>query len=139
MSKKKDLSKEDKKTWETYIKNPSDLFDKEKNLFQDKKKKERFKYDLHGYSLDEANQKVKEIIVSCANKNYKEILLITGKGLHSTSDRDSYVSKEFSKLKYSVPDFIQNNNELKRLIVSISDADRIDGGEGAVLIKLKNL
>ena len=139
MSKKKDLSKEDKKTWETYIKNPSDLFDKEKNLFQDKKKKERFKYDLHGYSLDEANQKVKEIIVSCANENYREILLITGKGLHSTSDRDSYVSKEFSKLKYSVPDFIQNNNELKRLIVSISDADRIDGGEGAFLIKLKNL
>ena len=139
MSKKKDLSKEDKKTWETYIKNPSDLFDKEKNLFQDKKKKERFKYDLHGYSLDEANQKVKEIIVSCANKNYREILLITGKGLHSTSDRDSYVSKEFSKLKYSVPDFIQNDNELKRLIVSISDADRIDGGEGAILIRLKNL
>tara|TARA_Y100001936_G_C15885445_1_gene565096 strand:- start:63 stop:494 length:432 start_codon:yes stop_codon:yes gene_type:complete len=139
VSKKKDLSKEDKKTWETYIKNPSDLFDKEKNLFQDKKRKERFKYDLHGYSLDEANQKVKEIIISCANENYREILLITGKGLHSTSDSDSYVSKEFSKLKYSVPDFIQNNNELKRLIVSISDADRIDGGEGAILIRLKNL
>ena len=139
MSKKKDLSKEDKKTWETYIKNPSDLFDKEKNLFQDKKKKERFKYDLHGYSLEEANQKVKEIIISCVNNNYREILFITGKGLHSTSDRDSYVSKEFSKLKYSVPDFIQNNNELKRLIVSISDADRIDGGEGAILIRLKNL
>ena len=50
-----------------------------------------------------------------------------------------HVSKEFSKLKYSVPDFIQNNNELKRLIVSISDADRIDGGEGAILIRLKNL
>mgnify|MGYP001319794401 FL=1 len=139
MSKKKDLSKEDKKTWETYIKNPSDLFDKEKNLFQDKKKKERFKYDLHGYSLDEANQKVKEIIVSCINENYREILLITGKGLHSTSDRDSYVSKEFSKLKYSVPDFIKNNNDLKKLITSITDADRIDGGEGAILIRLKNL
>ena len=139
MSKKKDLSKEDKKTWETYIKNPSDLFDKEKNLFQDKKRKERFKYDLHGYSLDEANQKVKEIIISCVNENYKEILLITGKGLHSTSDKDSYVSKEFSKLKYSIPNFIQNNNDLKKLISSITDADRIDGGEGAILIRLKNL
>ena len=139
MSKKKDLSKEDKKTWETYIKNPSDLFDKEKSLFQDKKRKERFKYDLHGYSLDEANQKVKEIIISCANENYKEILLITGKGLHSTSDKDSYVSKEFSKLKYSVPDFIKNNNDLNKLITSITDADRIDGGEGAILIRLKNL
>ncbi len=139
MSKKKDLSKEDRKTWETYIKNPSDLFDKEKNLFQDKKRKERFKYDLHGYSLDEANQKVKEIIISCANENYKEILLITGKGLHSTSDKDSYVSKQLSKLKYSVPDFIKNNNDLKKLITSITDADRIDGGEGAILIRLKNL
>ena len=139
MNKKKDLSKEDKKTWETYIKNPSDLFDKEKNLFQDKKRKERFKYDLHGYSLYEANQKVKEIIISCANENYKEILLITGKGLHSTSDKDSYVSKEFSKLKYSVPDFIKNNNDLNKLITSITDADRIDGGEGAILIRLKNL
>ena len=139
MNKKKDLSKEDKKTWETYIKNPSDLFDKEKNLFQDKKRKERFKYDLHGYSLDEANQKVKEIIISCANENYKEILLITGKGLHSTSDKDSYVSKQLSKLKYSVPDFIKNNNDLKKLITSITDADRIDGGEGAILIRLKNL
>ncbi len=139
MNKKKDLSKEDKKTWETYIKNPSDLFDKEKNLFQDKKRKERFKYDLHGYSLDEANQKVKAIIISCANENYKEILLITGKGLHSTSDKDSYVSKEFSKLKYSVPDFIKNNNDLNKLITSITDADRIDGGEGAILIRLKNL
>ena len=139
MSKKKGLSEEDKKTWETYTKNPSDLFDKEKDLSQNKKRKDRFKYDLHGYSLEEANQKVKEIIISCVNNNYREILFITGKGLHSTTDRNSYVSKKFSKLKYSVPDFIQNNNELKKLIVSISDADRIDGGEGAFLIKLKNL
>ena len=139
MSKKKDLSEEDKKTWETYIKNPSDLFDKDLNLSQSKKRKERFKYDLHGYSLEEANQKVKEIIISCVNNNYREILFITGKGLHSTSDSDTYASKEFSKLKYSVPDFIQSNNELNKLIISISDADRMDGGEGAVLIKLKNL
>ena len=139
MSKKKDLSIEDKKNWETYIKNPSDLFDKDLDLSQSKKIKERFKYDLHGYSLEEANQKVKEIIISCVNNNYREILFITGKGLHSTTDSNSYVSKKFSKLKYSVPDFIQNNNELKKLIVSISDVDRIDGGEGAFLIKLKNL
>ena len=139
MSKKKGLSEEDKKTWETYTKNPSDLFDKEKDLSQNKKRKDRFKYDLHGYSLEEANQKVKEIIISCVNNNYREILFITGKGLHSTSDSDTYASKEFSKLKYSVPDFIQSNNELNKLIISISDADRMDGGEGAVLIKLKNL
>ena len=101
MSKKKGLSEEDKKTWETYIKNPSDLFDKEKDISQNKKRKDRFKYDLHGYSLEEAKQKVKEIIISCVNNNYREILFITGKGLHSTSDRNLFVSKKLSKLKYS--------------------------------------
>ena len=31
MIKKKDLSEKDKVTWETYIKNPSDVYDKDKN------------------------------------------------------------------------------------------------------------
>ena len=139
MSKKKGLSEEDKKTWETYTKNPSDLFDKEKDLSQNKKRKDRFKYDLHGYSLEEANQKVKEIIISCVNNNYREILFITGKGLHSTSDSDTYASKEFSKLKYSVPDFIKSDTELNSLIISVNEAAIKDGGEGAILIKLKKL
>ena len=61
--------------------------------------------------MDEANQKVKEIILSCVRKKYKEILLITGKGLHSNTEKMTYVSKDLSKLKFSVPEFI-NNNEL---------------------------
>ena len=139
MSKKKDLSKEDIKTWASYIKNPSDVYDKDKSISQDQKRKDRFKFDLHGYSLDEANQKVGDIITLCVKNKYKEILLITGKGLHSTSDNDAYVSKNFSKLKYSVPEFIKSNDELSKLIISISDSDTKDGGEGAILIKLKNL
>ena len=66
-------------------------------------------------------------------------MLITGKGLHSNSDSDAYVSKNLSKLKYSVPEFIKSNEELSKLIISLSDADLKDGGEGAILIKLKNL
>ena len=139
MSKKKDLSKEDIKTWASYIKNPSDVYDKDKSISQEQKRKDRFKFDLHGYSLDEANQKVGDIITLCVKNKYKEILLITGKGLHSTSDNDAYVSKNFSKLKYSVPEFIKSNDELSKLIISISDSDTKDGGEGAILIKLRNL
>ena len=139
MIKKKDLSKQDINTWETYIKNPSDIYDKDKNISQNQERKSRFKFDLHGYTLDEANQKVREIIISCAKNKYREILLITGKGLHSTSDNDAYVSKNLSKLKYSVPEFIKSNKELSKLIISISDADIKDGGEGAILVKLKNL
>ena len=70
---------------------------------------------------------------------YKELLLITGKGLHSTSDKDTYTSKDFGKLKFSVPEFIRSDLEINKLIVSINEADIKDGGEGAILIKLRNL
>ena len=139
MIKKKDLSLEDINTWKSYIKNPSDIYDKDKNSLQNQERKDRFKFDLHGYTLDEANLKVRDLIITCAKNNYKEILLITGKGLHSNSDSDAYVSKNLSKLKYSVPEFIKSNEELSKLIISLSDADLKDGGEGAILIKLKNL
>ncbi len=139
MVKKKDLSKEDSETWEEYIKNPSNIYDKEaKKNFNDKRKY-RFKFDLHGFSLEEANTKVRELIFSCSKQKYREILLITGKGLHSTTDNDAYVSKNLSKLKYSVPDFIKTNLELSVLVLSIAEAEIKDGGEGALLIKLKNL
>ena len=57
MIKKKDLSQEDKKTWEDYIKDPSGIYDKDvKN--QRNIRKERFKFDLHGFTLEEANRNV---------------------------------------------------------------------------------
>ena len=139
MIKKKDLDQDDKKAWEEYIKNPSDIYDKDKNYSKENRRKERFKYDLHGYTLEDANRKVKEIILSCKENKYKEILLITGKGLHSTNDKDVYVSKNLGTLRYSVPEFIKSNEELNNFIISIKEADIKDGGEGALLIKLKNL
>ena len=139
MNKKKNLSKTDEETWETYIKNPSDIYDKDKNNQKKKDRKERFRFDLHGHSLNEANQIVRDIIFSCVKKKFKEILFITGKGLHSTSDSDAYVSRDFSKLKYSVPDFIKSDEDLNKFVFSISNADIKDGGEGAILVKLKNL
>jgi len=137
--KKKDLLEEDKKIWDDFTKNPSDIFDKEKIVITNKSKFERFRFDLHGFTLEEANNKVKEIILSCVQDKYKELLLITGKGLHSNTDNDTYVSKDLSKLKFSVPEFIKNNNELNKYIASISVAAEKDGGAGAILIKLRNL
>ena len=139
MIKKKDPNQEDKKTWENYIKNPSDVYDKDQSLHNNFKRRERYKFDLHGFTLDDANSKVKEIIEYCIKKNFKELLLITGKGMHSTSDDDAYISKDLGKLRYSVPEFIKTNPELKKLITSIDEAKKTDGGEGAIIIKLKNL
>ena len=138
MIKKKDLSQEDKKIWEDYIKDPSGIYDKD-NKNQKNIRKERFKFDLHGFTLEEANSKVREVITYCVEKQYKELLLITGKGIHSTNEGDTYVSKNFGKLKYSVPDFIKSDTELNSLIISINEAAIKDGGEGAILIKLKKL
>ena len=137
MNKHKNLSPEDKKNWQDYIKNPKDIFDKDQTNQINFLKKGRYRFDLHGFSLDEANKKVREIILSCIEKKYKEILLITGKGKHSTNDKDIYTSKDFGRLKYSVPEFINSDQELSSLIVSIQDAKINDGGEGAIIIKLK--
>ena len=139
MIKKNNLNHGDKKAWEDYIKNPNDIYDKDNLKSGNKNRKDRFKFDLHGLSLDEANKKVKEIIFHCSKKNYREILLITGKGIHSTNEKDIYVSKDLGKLKYSVPEFIHSDEELSNLIVSINEAGLRDGGKGAILIKLKNL
>ena len=138
MIKKKDLSKEDKKTWEEYIKDPSDIYDKDKNNLTTTRK-ERFKFDLHGFTLDDANKKVREILFFCSEKKFKELLLVTGKGIHSSSDNDAYISKDFGKLKFSVPEFIRSEPELNKLIISINSAESKDGGEGAILIKLRKL
>jgi len=137
--KKKEPNQEDKKAWEEYIKNPSDIYDKDQSTSNSIQRKERYKFDLHGFTLDEANKKVKKIIEHCVKNNFRELLLITGKGLHSTSDQDVYISNNLGKLKYSVPEFIKTNSELNKMIVSITDADKKDGGEGAIIIKLKNL
>ena len=139
MNKKKVLSQEDQKSWDEYIKNPSDVYDKEKNNSLSQNNKIRFKFDLHGFTLSEANKKVREIIISCVENNYKEVLLITGKGIHSTNEKDVFVSKDYGKLKYSVPEFIKTDQDISRFILSINASDISDGGEGAILVKLKKI
>ena len=117
MIKKKYPSQEDKKIWEEYIKNPSGIYDKDQSISNNIQRRERYKFDLHGFTLDDANKKVKEIIISCSEKNYKEILLITGKGLHSRDD-DVYKSSKLNKLRYSVPEYI-NSDEFKAEFITL--------------------
>ena len=119
MIKKKNISQEDINTWKNYIKNPTDITDKDNIQKNSQSKHNRFKYDLHGFTLLEANQKVKEIILLCVKKNYKEILLITGKGIHSNTEKDVYASKDLSTLKHSVPEYIKSDLDLSKHIVSI--------------------
>ena len=113
------------------------MYDKD-NIQKDSHSSYRFKYDLHGFTLLEANEKIREIILSCVKKNYKEILLITGKGIHSQTEKDVYSSKDLSKLRYSVPEYIKADLDLSKYVMSISNATKIDGGMGQLLLDLRN-
>ncbi len=128
-----------KKDWEEYLKNPKDIFDKDIKTKNLDISYSRLKFDLHGFTLLEANKKVSELILRSIEKKYTEILLITGKGIHSNNDQEIYVSKDLSKLRYAIPDFIETTDYLKNKVVDISIADKKDGGEGALVIKLKKL
>ena len=136
MKKRKKLTASDKEAWESYTKNPKDLFDKE-NFEKKYQKQYRYKFDLHGYTLLEANEKVNKIINLCFQKKYNEILLITGKGIHSNVDKNVFISKDLSKLRYSIPEYISSNQELSEKIATIVTAPVNDGGDGALILKLK--
>lgn len=137
MKKKDTLSQKDQEDWKTFLEDTSRVPDKEQK-YQNRDLKSKFRFDLHGLTLDEANAKVKEIIKSCSKKNYSEVLLITGKGLHSNHE-DVYKSLDLGKLRFSVPDFINSDPEISKLISSIVNPPEKEGGEGALLIKLKKL
>ena len=107
---------------------------------QKRQKKKKFKIkaiDLHGYSIENANKVIEELIINSYEEGFNKLKIVTGKGLHSQNEKNPYVSKDLSILKYSVPDFIKKNKKLINLINEISDAKIEDGGSGAFYIYLK--
>ena len=138
MKKDKTISDPDIQSWKDFLENPKDIYDKEEKEKKNQSLK-RFKFDLHGFTLDKANKKVEEIILFCVEKKIKEILLITGKGLHSNIDEDVFKSNTLGKLKYSIPEYIKSKTNLSNYISSINDADKKDGGQGTLHIRLKKL
>ncbi len=113
------LTDKDKKDWKNFINNENNI--KDKDYFEIKNKKNVFfkSIDLHGYNLDEANEKIKVFIEKCYEDGVKEINIITGKGTRSKNIEDPFKSSRFAILKYSVPDFIKNNLDLMKKISKI--------------------
>ncbi len=130
------ISDKDKKDWENFLSENKNLPDKDSNS-KEKKKFKISNFDLHGYSLDDANKKVTDLILKAYDQGISKLIIVTGKGLHSKNQNDPYVSKDFGILKYSVPEYIKSNNELMSVINEIKDADIKDGGKGAFYIFLK--
>ena len=137
--KKKDINNLDKnkQEWENFLNNKEKIFNKDfahkKNIRYEKIKK----IDLHGYTIEEANEAIEQFIQKCFDENVTKIIVITGKGLRSKNVENPYLSKDLSILKYSVPEFIESNIDLMKMIIESTDAKIEDGGSGAFYIYLK--
>ena len=132
----KKISNKDKKDWQDFISSNDKLPNKDFQIKKNNYEKIRA-IDLHGYTLEEANKKIQDFILKSFDDKVNKLIVVTGKGIHSNVEKDPYVSKNLSILKYSVPEFISNNNLLMSKIREITDAKIEDGGSGAFYIYLK--
>ena len=130
------ISDKDKKDWKNFLSKNDKLQDKDLNDSKSSKRKILL-FDLHGYSLDEANRKMNELIPVSYEKGVGKLIIVTGKGLHSKNEADPYVSKDLGILRYSVPEYINNNDQLLAYVNEIKEASIKDGGSGAFYIYLK--
>ena len=134
----KRITDKDKKDWLKFIKSNERLENKDTfNKKQSSIKKEKL-IDLHGYSLDDANKKIYNFILSCYEQNVSKIKVITGKGTRSKNKENPYQSKNLSILKHSVPDFINSNQELLKVIKSLNEYEIDNSSNGSFVILLKN-
>ena len=131
-----DISEKDKKDWESFTSGDERLPNKDLKLSKEKFFKVK-SIDLHGYTLEQANNAIEKFIYQSFREKINKLIVVTGKGLHSQNEKDPYVSKDLSILKYSVPEFIESNKSLMKIINEIKDANIEDGGSGAFYIYLK--
>jgi len=82
--------------------------------------------DFHGYRLNDARIVLKEFIIMSYKSNYKNILVITGKGQNNSG-----------ALKKELPNWLCEK-EISKYIISHMHAPQNLGGEGAFLIRVKN-
>ena len=132
------ISEKDKQDWENFLSKKEKLQNKDINLKKNHRQKVR-SIDLHGYTLDQANQKISDFISQSYIAGINKLIVVTGKGLHSENEKNPYVSKDLSILKYSVPEYIKNNKNLMNKIYDFGEAKIEDGGSGAFYIYLKKL
>jgi len=130
------ISDKDKKDWENFLSKNESLPNKDLKDYK-KSQKKTILYDLHGYSLDEANKKIKNLINQSYENGINKLIIVTGKGIHSKNEIDPYKSKDLGILRHSVPEFIKNNEDLIKLVNEIKEASIQDGGSGAFYIYLK--
>jgi len=80
--------------------------------------------DLHGLTVAEAQTQLHNLFIEAHKKDWKKVLIIHGKGIHS---------KEEPKLKKAVMDFIEHSSYAGKHGIP----GAADGGSGAVWVAIK--
>ena len=146
------ISKHDKKIWQNYVsnfekfviipeKNRLTKYNKDKKntiVYKNSKTKNYSKFtkkkgpkpeavlDLHGHSLFSGKLVLNKYIVSCYEKSIRNVLIITGKGINNKG-----------VLKEEVPKWL-NDKSFGKFLINYNIAPKHLGGEGALLVKIKN-
>ena len=140
MKKKFGITSKDKEDWKSFTQNLRNINPKEVDVVKQVLNIKKIpKLDLHGFTLDQANKEVEKFIIQSFNAGHKKLLIVTGKGSRSKLYDNPYISQKFSLLKYSIPEFINRDEDLYKKINKINQASLRDGGEGAFYIFLKKI
>jgi len=132
------LSDKDKKDWKSFVLSKDKIINKDLSFEEGNNYKKKIeKIDLHGYSLEDANKKIEKFLYKSFEKGIQKVIVITGKGLRSKNAENPYVSEDLSLLKNSIPEYINQNLNLKKIIKRLEKANIKDGGEGALYVFLK--
>ena len=135
----KKISDKDKEDWKKFIDSNDKLINKDLNNQSIKKNLKNKSIDLHGYTLENANKTIRDFINKCFLEEVVCIRVITGKGSRSKNKEDPYLSTDLSILKYSVPNYIQNNYELMKKIkkLDFDSVNDISQGSFDILLNKK--
>ncbi len=146
-----EISKNDKKIWENYVSNfkkyaffprsdtiiNTERYNKKTYLKNNKSSNRNIKFkkkmlepdmflDLHGHTLYSSKLLLNKFIFNCYEKNIRDILIITGKGQNNKG-----------ALKEEVPKWL-SDKFINKFIVNFSVAPKHFGGEGALLVRIRN-
>lgn len=91
--------------------------------------------DLHGLTQEKAYGRLKDFLARAYSKDYKTVLVITGKGLHSGVDE--FQRPKAGVLREALPRWVKSDKEIAAWVWGISPARRQDGGEGAFYLHLR--
>jgi DNA-nicking Smr family endonuclease len=92
--------------------------------------------DLHGMRQREAHAGLRKFLKWAQSKDYRHVLVITGKGAPADDHRPFYESDERGVLRSSVPHWL-SQPDLAHIVLSYGEAPRRLGGEGALYVRLR--